>query len=63
MGQQLGHRSFVYEPAIGIQDAGDFYGGITRMLDVIANAEVNPLKLGICYLPQCPPTLMFVITG
>ena len=53
----------MYELTIGIQDAGDFYGGITKMLDVIANTEVNPLNLGICYLPQCPPTSVFVITG
>ena len=41
MGQQLGQRSFVYERARSIQDASDLHEGITRMLDVIANAEVD----------------------
>ena len=41
MGQRLGQRSFVYERARSIQDAGDLNEGIFRMLGVIANSEVD----------------------
>jgi hypothetical protein len=41
MGQQLGQRSFVHERARGVQDAADLNEGISRILGVIANSEVD----------------------